>query len=341
MKQLLTCRTVAVKDRLRPMRFPFLVQSALNFAHRCVLTSAVVAGMGLSAHAVVIRGRITDALGKPLPGGRVQLIYRGQVVGVAYGDPDGTYELRFAEAGRFTLLGSAGGYLPYVGQDFYGRALDVVSRDVVLATNSVRQDISVTATGLPTPLPQLTAPVSVLPGEAFATRPGVVDEMRQTPGAFLVQSGQTGSVTSLFMRGGNSTANLVLIDGVPAEDIGGTFDWGTVSSTAVSHMELYRGPDSAIYGTDAGAAVVTIDTPRGTTLKPVLTYSGDAGNLHTWRNEVTLGGTLTKLDYFGAFLAVRHLQCAAGEPLPFWYRGAEPRLSPYGEHLASVHRAQC
>ena len=284
----------------RPSFRPFTSSSLQRSVRDAVLTAIVVMSAG-AAHAVVVRGRITDALGKPLAGGRVQLVYQGHVVGVAYGDPEGLYEVRIAEAGRFTLLGSASGYLPFVGQDFYGRALDVVNRDVVLATNSVRQEVSVTATGLPTPLPRLTSPVSVLPGEAFATRAGVVDEMRQTPGAFLVQSGQTGSVTSLFMRGGNSTANLVLIDGVPAEDIGGTFDWGTVSSTAVSHMELYRGPDSAIYGTDAGAAVVIIDTPRGTTLKPVLTYSGDAGNLHTWRNEVTLGGTLTKLDYFGAF----------------------------------------
>jgi vitamin B12 transporter len=125
--------------------------------------------------------------------------------------------------------------------------------------------------------------------------------MLQTPGAFLVQTGQTGAVTSLFMRGGNSTANLVSIDGMPADDVGGTFDFGTVSSTAVSKIEMVRGPDSAMYGTDAGAAVINIETPRGTTLAPVIEYSGDAGNLYTWRNEASIGGTLKKLDYFGAF----------------------------------------
>ena len=53
-----------------------------------------------------------------------------------------------------------------------------------------------TATGIPTPLPQLTTPVTVLPMEAFATRTGVVQEMRQSPGVVLVQTGQTGGVTS-------------------------------------------------------------------------------------------------------------------------------------------------
>jgi iron complex outermembrane receptor protein/vitamin B12 transporter len=221
-------------------------------------------------------------------------------VAFAYAQPDGSYEIRYAEGGRFTLLGTAGGFLPSVGLDFYGGPTDVIEQDVVLAANTVRQDVTVTATGISTPLPQLTSPVSVLPQEAFDLRLGVIDEMRQTPGAFLVQTGQTGGVTSLFMRGGNSTANLVLVDGVPAGDVGGTFDYGTVSSTAVGRMELVRGPDSAMYGTDAGAAVIAITTPRGATEVPLVTYSGDAGNLHTWRNEATIGGTLNKLDYFAA-----------------------------------------
>ena len=255
----------------------------------------------LSARAVIVRGRVTDALGKAVPGARVQLIEQGQVVTLGYAAADGSYEVRSADAGRFTLLTSAAGFLPGIGEGFYGGAVDVLSQNVVLATNTVRQDVSVSATGLPTPTAQLTAPVSVLPAEAFATRIDLLDEMRQTLGAVLVQTGQRGGVTSLFVRGGNSTANLVLVDGVPADDVGGTFDYGTVSSTGVGRMELYRGPDSALYGTDAGAGVVTISTPRGDTLKPVLNYSGDAGNLHTYRNEVTVGGTLRKLDYFGAF----------------------------------------
>ena len=254
-----------------------------------------------AANAVVVRGHVTDALGKPVPGARVQLIEAGKVEALAYAGPDGSFEIRDADSGRFTLLGSAQGFFPAIGQDFYSGSTDVIQQEVVLAQNTVKQDISVTATGIPTPLPQLTSPVSIIPGEAFATRVGVVDEMRLTPGAYLVQTGQYGGVTSLFMRGGNSTANLVLIDGVPAEDVGGTFDFGTVSSTGVGRMELYRGPNSAIFGTDAGSSVISIETPRGTTLKPVFNYSGDAGNLHTWRNEITAGGTLERLDYFGGF----------------------------------------
>jgi iron complex outermembrane receptor protein/vitamin B12 transporter len=253
------------------------------------------------ARAVVVRGHVTDALSKPVPGGSVRLVEGGKVVAIAYADSDGSYEIRSADAGRFTLLGAAPGFLPAVGVDFYGGATDVLEQDVVLAANTVRQDITVTATGIPTPLPQLTSPVSVIPGEALALQLGVVEVMRQTPGAFMVQTGQAGSITSLFMRGGNSTANLVTIDGMPADDVGGTFDFGSVSSTAVSKIDVVRGPDSAMYGTDAGAGVINIETPRGTTLEPQLNYSGEAGSLYTYRNEVSIGGTLSKLDYYGAF----------------------------------------
>jgi len=260
-----------------------------------------LAASGTAANAVVVRGHVTDVLGRPVSGARVQLIEAGKVASIAYAGPDGSYEIRWADAGRFTLLGSARGFLPAIGEDFYSGATDVLEKDVVLATNTVRQDISVTSTGIPTPLPQLTAPVSVIQGEKFDLDFGVVDEMRLTPGAFLVQTGQTGGVASLFLRGGNSTANLVTIDGIPADDVGGTFDFGTVSSTAVGKIELVRGPDSAMYGTDAGASVIAITTPRGTTEVPLLTYSGDAGNLHTYRNEFTLSGAEQRLDYFGAF----------------------------------------
>jgi len=253
------------------------------------------------AHAVVVRGHVTDATGKPLAGARVQLVQGGSVVAVVYADDKGHYEIRYSEAGRFTLLGSEMSYLPAIGEDFYGGATDVIDRDVVLAKDTVRQEITVTATGIPTPVPQLTAPIADIAGELLGTRLGVVDEMRQQPGVFMAQSGGTGNVTSLFLRGGNSTANLVLVDGVPAGDVGGVFDFGTVSSTAISQIEVLRGPDSAMYGTDAGAGVISITTPRGISLKPQVNYSGEAGTLHTWRNEVSAGGTLRPLDYYGAF----------------------------------------
>ena len=282
-------RRVAARPRVRATILRSLVTT---FVFACVL--------GASAHAVIVRGRLTDPLGSPVPGGQVRLVEAGKVVAMAFAGPDGTFEIRSADAGRFTLLGSGGGFLPFVGSEFYGGATDVVDTNVVLSGRTIRQDVSVTATGIPTPLPQLTAPVTLVSAGDLATRVGVVDELRQAPGVFLVQQGQAGAVGSLFVRGGPSDGNKVVLDGVPANDMGGVFDFGAVSSTALEQVELYRGPDSVIYGSDAEASVVSFTTPRGSGLIPTLNYSGDAGTLHTWRNEATVGGAWRKLDYYAA-----------------------------------------
>jgi iron complex outermembrane receptor protein/vitamin B12 transporter len=235
-----------------------------------------------------------------------------QNMGIAITRADGTFELRSAQAGRFVLF-TAGGYSrvalqPNISHDFYGGATDVVLRDVTLEETTLNETVTVTATGLPTPIQQLTAPVSLVSRDDLATRTGILDELRQAPGIGIVQTGQLGGVASLFVRGGNSDSNKVLIDGIPAEDVGGRFDLGIVSSTGLSTegnngpaAELYRGPNSALFGSDALASVLNLSTPRGTASHPVLNYSGDAGNFHTYRNEVTLSGTRTRYDYLTAF----------------------------------------
>lgn len=271
-----------------------------TYVCRIALTS-LLALSTVAAHAVVVRGRLTDALGRPIPGGKIELVQSGKVEAIAFASPDGSFEIRSAATGRFQLLGFGGGFLPYVGKNFYGGPTDVVEQNVALSANSIHQDVSVTATGLPTPLPQLTAPVTVISDHDLSTRTGVSEALRQQPGAAVVQTGQGLGQTSLFVRGGPSDANLVLIDGVPAEDVGGVFDFGPVSSTGIASMEIYRGPDSVLYGTDAEASVVNFVTPQGATRFPLFTYSGDAGNLHQVRNEVTAGGAIRKVDYYGAF----------------------------------------
>jgi vitamin B12 transporter len=253
------------------------------------------------ARAVVVRGVVTDALGRPVPGARVQLIQGQKAVAIGLAGADGSYEIQSTEAGRFVLLTSSATFYPGASQDFYGGSTDQVTQNIVLATSSVREEITVTATGLPTPVEQSSSAVTLIPESDLATSIGIADALRQSPGVTVIQTGQSGGVVSLFVRGGNSTANQVLIDGIPAGDVGGTFDFGTVSSTGLAGLELYRGPNSALYGTDAGASVVSLSTPHGSSTRPVLNYSGDAGNFHTYRDEASLSGTHRRFDYYTAF----------------------------------------
>ncbi len=165
----------------------------------------------------------------------------------------------------------------------------------------MHEDVTVVASGVPTPEAQLTGTQDVIQGDDLKTRVGIVDDLRLMPGVSVVQTGQVGGVTSLFVRGGSSSANKVLIDGMPANDIGGYFDFGTVSSTAIQSVEVARGPVSVIYGADAAASALSFVTPRGLTPRPLLEYSGDGGNFGSYRNEVKLSGTRSALDYFLAF----------------------------------------
>jgi iron complex outermembrane receptor protein/vitamin B12 transporter len=106
-----------------------------------------------------------------------------QSMAVAITKPDGTFELRSAQAGRFVLF-TGGGYSrivlqPNISHDFYGGTTDVVIRNVTLEATTLNETVTVTATGLPTPIQQLTAPVSFVSRDDLATRTGILDELRQ------------------------------------------------------------------------------------------------------------------------------------------------------------------
>jgi iron complex outermembrane receptor protein/vitamin B12 transporter len=271
---------------------------SLVFRLLSVVTLALVCS---SANAVIVRGTVTDPLGAAIPGARVSLMQGNTNAGSAIAGPDGSFEIRSTASGRFVLYSAAPTFAINIGQNFYGGRTDLVTRSVTLEIASVVSQVTVTATGIPTPIQQASSAITLIPFSSLQERVGVVDDLRQSAGVNAVQQGQYGGVGSIFVRGGNSDANKVMIDGVTSEDIGGRFDFGTVSSTALDGFEIYRGPNSVLYGSDALASVVNFTTPRGGTLRPILNYSGDAGNFHTYRNEVTVGGTHNRLDYYGAF----------------------------------------
>src|SRR6185437_10506873 len=98
-----------------------------------------------------------------------------------------------------------------------------------------------------------------------------------------------------------SDDNMVLLDGVDIGDLGNQFDFGPFSTTGVESAELYRGPDSNLYGAGAMTSVVSIDTPRGTTSFPSLLLEGSGGNFNTSEERLELAGARGKLDYLGAY----------------------------------------
>ena len=260
----------------------------------------------LSAGAAVcraasIRGVVTDPSGAKITGANVVLLSNGKVVAAGVSTADGSFQISTGTTGRFFLVVSAKSFRQVDTPGFYAGALDYVERNVVLEPEWVRESIVVTATGTATPQAQTSAATNVLGPLDLALRDNLASGLRLMPGTFVVQSGQMGAVTSLFVRGGDSTSNKVLVDGVDAGDLGGRFDFSPLSTTAVEKAEVYRGPDSNLYGADAASGVVSLTTPRGTTSFPSLLFHGDVGNLYTSREEMEVAGAHNKLDYLGAF----------------------------------------
>ena len=83
------------------------------------------------------------------------------------------------------------------------------------------------------------------------------------PGLAVTATGSAGATTGVFPRGGESNYTLVLIDGVPANSFGGDFDFGHLSTANVDRIEVVRGPQSALFGSNAIGAVVRISSRRG------------------------------------------------------------------------------
>ena len=262
---------------------------------------ALLCASAPALHAVSVHGTVTDPLGYPIANATVGLVQNGDVLLSARTGPDGGYAMVSPSSGRFYVLASGASFRQLQTQSFYGGRFDNVEQNVVLEPETVRQSVVVTATGTPQPQAQVSASVSGLSAEDLMNRADVTDPLRQIPGLNVVQEGQRGGVTSVFIRGGTSTANRVVMDGVPVEDIGGRFDFGNVSSLGLQDVEVYRGPNTVLYGSDAAAGVIALTTPRGSTSFPSFLYEGDAGSFGTYRNQAQLAGMMRKLDYyFGA-----------------------------------------
>ena len=261
----------------------------------------LLAFFAVAGRAASIRGVVTDASGARVSGATVDLISNGSVVGSAVSGADGSFQVMTGLRGRFFLVVSATKFRQLETPGFYAGQLDNIERNIVLEPEWVHESIVVTATGTPTPQPQTGAATSVIGPTELELNQDLVSALRLMPGTFVAQAGQRGAQSSLFVRGGDSDDNLVLVDGVNAGDLGGRFDFGPLSTTGVERSEVYRGPNSSLYGADAESGVVSMTTPHGTTSFPSLIFHGDWGNFVSSREQLESAGTYGKLDYLGAY----------------------------------------
>jgi vitamin B12 transporter len=279
------------------MKFLRQNQPRRRFISLLLLTGLFAA----EAYAATVRGTVTDSLGAVIPGARIELVVNQKTITSAITDATGRYEFDEVSTGRYQVRASAPSFDLTTSKSFYVGESANADVDLLLAIGVVSQAVTVTATGTPTPEAQVGASITLLSADEYADKLDVHEALRWVPGAQVTQTGQRGGLSELFVRGGNSDSNKILIDEIPANDIGGAVDFGVLAATGVGQIEMLRGPNSALYGSDALAGVVSMTTPRGVTPLPEVTYSIDGGNFGTYRQEGILGGSYKQFDYFSDF----------------------------------------
>ena len=138
----------------------------------------------------------------------------------------------------------------------------------------------------------------------------VADVLRDVPGVSVSQAGPAGAVTQVRLRGSESNHTLVLIDGMQASDpYFGEFDFGTLMADSLARIEVLRGQQSALYGSDAIGGVIHYITLSG---REAPGWSGhlETGSFGTLGAAARVAGVSDALDY--AFSAGRYN--SAGSP---------------------------
>ena len=170
---------------------------------------------------------------------------------------------------------------------------------VTLHLATAAETVVVSATRTPVAGEAAGADVDSLSGAELTTMQPVAasDAVRFLPGAVVNTAGQHGGLSSLFVRGGNSNYNKVLVDGVSVTEAGGTIDFGTLSLAQADRLEFLRGAQSTLYGSDAMSSVVQVWTRTGSTRIPELQFGADAGNYGTESAYASLAGARGRFDY--------------------------------------------
>ena len=234
--------------------------------------------------AAQIKGRAVDPSGAPVAGARISVVGRTGVGAQTVAAADGSFELD----------APAGARLVIVSPGFRTETVEAAQAATVrLEIAPVVDSVQVVGSSIDAPLEQQGGSASLVPAEEVRRRnePYAADLLRYLPGVTFNQSGPAGSVDSLFLRGGNSNFGLVRIDGVPVNSFGGAFDFAHIPATAIDHVEVIRGPQSAVYGPYANSGAIDFVT-RQPGASPQLEMVAEGGSYGERRFGLTASGTL-------------------------------------------------
>jgi vitamin B12 transporter len=161
--------------------------------------------------------------------------------------------------------------------------------------------VVVSPTTVPTATDQSASAVTVITGADIESQQWrtVPDALMAVPGLNVVQAGGPGGQTSIFIRGTNSNHVKVLIDGIDVSDPSNptqSFDFGQLLTGDIARIEILRGPQSGLYGSDAIGGVISITTKNGEG-PPKMTMTAEGGSFGTFNQRVGLSGSQDSFNY--------------------------------------------
>ena len=244
--------------------------------------------------------RVIDPSGAAVSGAQISILppQDAKPLSVLTTTAEGIATFHSADAGPFQIKVLAPGFAAE------GTKLSATSEStnqimVRLHLATASETVVVSATFTPTPSESAGSAVDTLTSVQLTTQNPTsgADAVRFLPGSIVDDAGQRGGLTSLFVRGGESRYNKVIVDGVTINEPGGTFDFGTLPLDQADRVEFLRGAQSTLYGSDAMTSVVQVWTRTGSTRTPELRFGADGGNFSTANGFASLAGVRGRFDY--------------------------------------------
>ena len=250
-----------------------------------------------AASAADLKLKVVDPQSATVSGAQISLFSKGTdtPLKIVFSSAEGMATFPGVSSGNYQIQVLAPGFAPQT-EDIATHS-DVITIHLHLAPAS--ETVVVTATRTPALAEETGSNISTLEsGQLETMQPTAADDaVRFLPGAVVNTAGQRGGLSSLFVRGGESNYNKVMVDGVTINEPGGTFDFGTLPLTEANRMEFLRGTQSTLYGSDAMTSVVQVFTRTGSTRTPELRFGADGGNFSTANGNASFAGTRGHFDY--------------------------------------------
>jgi len=192
---------------------------------------------------------------------------------------------------------------------FFALALTILSLDLLSQENdekekqtpSLQYEVVVTATRLETPAKEIASSVTVISKEDLERmkKTTVLEALQGVLGVTITQNGPPGGVASVLLRGANSEHTLVMMDGVELNDPitpSRAYDLAHLLVENIERIEILRGPQSTLYGSDAIGGVINIITKKGEG-KPQFHLSTYGGSYGTFAGTAGIRGSADKIHY--------------------------------------------